>query len=112
MLILKIFRPEEWAVMQRDGATSGAPIDVADGFVHFSTPAQVAETAARYFAEVPDLILVAVQADTLGEDLTWETSRGGDLFPHLYRDFRMSDVLWSAPLPWEGGRHIFPDLAE
>jgi len=110
MMIYKLFRPAEWSALERDGTTTGAPIDVADGYVHFSTAAQVAETARRYFADVEGLVLVAVEADPLGEALVWEPSRGGDLFPHLYREMRMTDVAWHKVLPLGAGGHSFPDL--
>lgn len=110
MLIYKIFRATEWAALAETGETAGAPVDLADGYVHFSTAAQAEETAAKYFAGVDGLVLVAVDATTLGDDLRWEPSRGGALFPHLYRPLRMTDVLWSAPLPIMDGQHRFPPL--
>lgn len=109
MLIYKIFRAPEWALLQSDGETDGAPVDVADGYVHFSTAAQAAETAAKHFAGEDDLWLLALDADTLAPDLRWEPSRGGALFPHLYRRLRRSDVLWARPLPLEDGAHVFPE---
>ena len=109
MLIYKIFRAPEWALLQSDGETDGAPVDVADGYVHFSTAAQAAETAAKHFAGEDDLWLLALDADTLGPDLKWEPSRGGALFPHLYRRLRRSDVLWARPLPLENGAHVVPE---
>ena len=83
MMIFKIFRADEWSALRRDGETVGAPIDVADGYVHFSTAAQAAETAAKHFAGEDGLMLLGVDADRLGDDLTWEKSRGDQLFPHL-----------------------------
>ncbi|WP_170458458.1 DUF952 domain-containing protein [Ruegeria arenilitoris] len=109
MLIYKIFRAEEWAALQAQGETQGAPIDVADGFVHFSTAEQAAETAAKHFAGVENLTLVACDAQKMGDDLKWEVSRGGALFPHLYRNMRMADVVWAKPLPLENGAHRFPE---
>ncbi|MDK3019522.1 DUF952 domain-containing protein [Pseudodonghicola flavimaris] len=109
MLIYKIFRADEWAALQAAGETSGAPVDVADGFVHFSTAAQAAETAAKHFAGAEGLVLLACETEQMGEALKWEVSRGGALFPHLYRPLRISDVLWSAPLPLIDGQHRFPD---
>lgn len=109
MLILKIFRRSEWDTFREKGETSGAPIDVADGFVHFSTPAQVVETAARHFGDESDLVLVAVDPDRLGDALRWEPSRGGQLFPHLYRELRLSDVIWDKSLPLGATGHIFPE---
>lgn len=110
MLIYKILRGLEWQALLAAGETPGAPIDVADGFVHFSTAEQAGETAARYFAGETGLVLLALDADTLGPALKWEPSRGGALFPHLYAPLRLSDVLWRWPLPWDGTAHRFPPL--
>ncbi len=110
MLIYKLFRASEWTDMQASGETAGAPIDLADGYVHFSTAEQVVETAQKHFTGVADLWLIAVDADRPGDDIRWEPSRGGALFPHLYRVFRMSDVLWARELPLGDGGHVFPDL--
>ena len=111
MLIYKIFRADEWSTLQADGVTDGAPIDVADGYVHFSTAEQAQETAAKHFAGEEGLVLLALQAEALGDDLKWEPSRGGQLFPHLYRALRIEDVLWDRPLPLVNGVHAFPDLS-
>ena len=108
MLIYKIFRKSECAVLTNSGVTNGVPIDLADGFVHFSTAAQVAETAAKHFAHEHDLMLLAFEADLLGPDLKWEPSRGGALFPHLYRDLYLDDIVWSKPLPKVNGTRQFP----
>ncbi len=108
MQIYKIFLGSEWAGFKASGETLGAPIDTNDGFIHFSTAAQAGETAAKYFAGVDDLMLIAFEADAMGEALKWEPSRGGDLFPHLYRPLTLSEVLWAKPLPFENGAHIFP----
>ncbi|MEO1640215.1 MAG: DUF952 domain-containing protein [Pseudomonadota bacterium] len=110
MLIYKIFRADEWAALQAAGETDGAPIDVADGYIHFSTAETVAETAAKYFAGVEGLHLIAVEADAL-DPLKWEPAREGVLFPHLYCKMRMDDVVWAKPLPLVDGAHAFPDLA-
>jgi uncharacterized protein (DUF952 family) len=109
MLIYKIFRRPEWDAFRAAGETSGAPVDRADGFIHFSTAAQVDGTAARHFAEESDLVLVAVAPDALGPALRWEPSRGGALFPHLYRRLRLSDVVWDKSLPLGATGHIFPE---
>lgn len=107
-LIYKIFRAPEWAALRRDATTTGAPIDVSDGYIHFSTAAQAAETAARHFAGADDLFLIAVETAGLGDALKWEASRGGALFPHLYRDMAIADVHWAQPLPLTDGVHQFP----
>jgi uncharacterized protein (DUF952 family) len=111
MLILKIFTAAEWAALERDGETAGAPVDLADGFIHFSTPAQARETAAKHFAGREGLVLGAVEADALGEALKWEPSRGGALFPHLYRPLRLAEVVWAKPLPLGAEGHDFPPEA-
>jgi len=109
MLIYKIFRAAEWDAFRNAGQTAGAAVDLADGFIHFSTAPQAGETATRHFAGEDGLVLLALDADTLGEALTWEPSRGGQLFPHLYRALRLDEVLWSARLPiGPDGAHVFP----
>ena len=86
---------------------------MADGFIHFSTAGQVAETAAKHFSGQSDLVLVAFDADDLGTELKWEPSRGGDLFPHLYRSLSVSEALWVRELPLDDtGAHVFPDLSQ
>ena len=112
MLIYKIFRGPEWDALCETGESCGAPVDVADGFVHFSTPDQAPETAARHFAGEDGLMLLAVEAESLGDALRWEASRGGALFPHLYRSLRLADVLWAKPLPLVEGVHRFPTAPE
>ncbi|ARE38866.1 hypothetical protein RGUI_0725 [Rhodovulum sp. P5] len=109
MLMYKIFRRPEWDAFRAVGRTAGAPVDLADGFIHFSTAEQVAETAARHFAGESDLVLVAVDTKRMGDALKWEPSRGGALFPHLYRDLRMADVVWDKSLPMGASGHIFPE---
>ncbi|WP_306113407.1 MULTISPECIES: DUF952 domain-containing protein [unclassified Roseovarius] len=108
MLIYKIFHASEWADLKANKETAGAPVDLADGYVHFSTLAQAPETAAKHFAGEEGLMLLAVEADTLGDALKWEPSRGGALFPHLYRNLHLSDVHWAQPLPLVDGEHQFP----
>ena len=110
MLIYKIFRADEWAHLQAAGETDGAPIDVADGYIHFSTAETVAETAGKYFAGVDGLMLIAVETEGL-EPLKWEPARAGVLFPHLYRKMTMADVVWARSLPLIDGTHRFPEIA-
>jgi uncharacterized protein (DUF952 family) len=110
MLIYKILRAEEYERFNAVGTTSGAPVDLADGFIHFSNASQVAETLSRHFGDQDNLALLAVEADVLGPDLKWEPSRGGQLFPHLYRDLRKSDVVWSRPVTLGPDGHRIPDL--
>lgn len=109
MLIYKILRRPEWDDFRAKGQTFGAPVDLADGFIHFSAAPQLAETAARHFADQSDLVLVAFDPERLGSALKWEPSRGGALFPHLYRALMMSEVVWDKSLPLGAAGHIFPE---
>ncbi|MGL4291024.1 MAG: DUF952 domain-containing protein [Phreatobacter sp.] len=109
--IYKIAQRAAWDEARLAGRFAGAPVDLKDGYIHFSTAAQVAETAARHFAGQPDLVLAAIDAEALGEALKWEMSRGGALFPHLYAALDMAAVKWTKPLPLDAdGRHQFPPL--
>jgi uncharacterized protein (DUF952 family) len=109
-VIFKIMTAEQWQAAQI-GSFHGAPVDLADGYIHFSTAAQVAETARRHFAAQPDLMLVAIDALVLGPALRWEASRGGDLFPHLYGPLPLAAVRWVKPLALaQDGTHTFPEL--
>jgi len=109
MTIYKILRKDEWASLAEEGSTPGSPVDLADGFIHFSTAGQVAETAARHFAGEVGLMLLVCDTAGMGGDLKWEASRGGALFPHLYRELRLSDVVRTQPLPHgHGGQHVLP----
>lgn len=106
MLIYKIFRADEWTAMQAEGQSHGAPVDLADGFVHFSTAAQLPETLSRHFAGENGLMLLACDFTGVQDDLRWEPSRGGDLFPHLYRPLRMSDIVWTRRIELTADGHV------
>ena len=112
-IIYKICPEPLWREAESAGRFDGAPIDLADGYIHFSGADQVQETAAKHFSGQAGLLLVAVDAGKLGEALKWEVSRGGALFPHLYEALDLSAVLWVKPLPLGAdGGHVFPaDLA-
>jgi uncharacterized protein (DUF952 family) len=108
--IYKICTAAEWREAEQAGTYRGSAIDRNDGFIHFSTATQAAETAAKWFAGQRDLVLVAVDADVFSEKLKWEPSRGGALFPHLYGDLPLADVRRVDALPLDDkGRHVFPD---
>jgi uncharacterized protein (DUF952 family) len=110
-MIYKILPKSLWTEATATGSFRGSPLDLKDGFIHFSTAEQVRETAARHFAGVADLLLVAVDADVLGTALEWEPSRGGALFPHLYAPLAVKLASWVKPLPiGPDGGHLFPDL--
>jgi uncharacterized protein (DUF952 family) len=107
--IYKICSASEWAEAERDGVYRGSAADKKDGFIHFSTAEQAAETAAKWFAGQRDLVLVAVDGNALGDRLKWEPSRGGALFPHLYGELPLTAVQRVEALPLDqSGRHVFP----
>ena len=111
-IIYKICPATLWATAETAGSFRGSPVDIEDGFIHFSTAAQAAETAARHFSGQAGLVLVAVEAEALGDALRYEPSRGGALFPHLYGPLPLSAVRWVKPLGiGPDGRHGFPELA-
>ena len=109
MLIYKILRPAEMQTLDANGSSAGAPVDVNDGFIHFSTAQQLGETLARHFAGQAPLILLAYEADDLGEALKWEPSRGGALFPHLYAPLRRDQARWVKAVGFDGLMHQLPD---
>lgn len=84
MKIYKILPQADWDAARAAGTYGGSPVDLTDGFIHFSTAEQCQETARRHFHGQPDLVVLEVEGDDLGEALKWEPSRGGELFPHLY----------------------------
>ncbi len=110
-LIYKICPAPAWREAERRGTFAGSADDMRDGFIHFSTAAQIAGTLRRHFAGQADLFLVAVEAETLGDALKWEPSRGGDLFPHLYSalDAHAAHSVTLLTLR-DDGSHIVPEL--
>lgn len=130
MTIYKIVPASLWREAEAAGRFRGSPVDLKDGFIHFSTEAQVRVTAAKHFAGVSGLLLVAIDGEIAGGanpslsaeasraktegspgPLRWEPSRGGELFPHLYADLPLAAVRWVKPLPLApDGHHQFPDL--
>jgi uncharacterized protein (DUF952 family) len=107
--LYKICPADDWHAAEAAGIFHGAPIDLADGFIHFSTAGQVAETAAKHFDGMTNLLLIAVDGAQLGPTLKWEPSRGGALFPHLYGPLDLAAVVSVRPLPLgSAGQHRFP----
>lgn len=103
-LIYKIATETAYAPARQTGAFAGMPIDAADGYMHFSTAAQLPETLRLHFAGQDDLVLLAVTTATIAADLVWEPSRGGQLFPHLY-----GGPLYGAAIAWEAPISVAPD---
>ena len=109
-LIYKILSSEAWAAARGTGVFEGAPVDHADGYIHFSTAEQAQETARRHFAGQTGLVLLSVDTEALGEALRWEPSRGGDLVPHLYSALPTSAVVRARDIAM--GPDGVPDVAD
>lgn len=107
-------RRQEWQAAEAEGSYGGSSQDAADGFIHFSTAAQVVESVAKHRAGQDGLVLVAADAALLGEALKWEPSRGGQLFPHLYGRLPVAAARWVKDLALDPatGRHVFPLLED
>lgn len=94
----KILTDDEFGTMRREGSFRGSPVDLADGFVHLSSAAQVTETADRHFRGRTGLVVAVVDLSRLGDAVRWEASRGGQLFPHLYGALPLGAVIAAGPL--------------
>ncbi len=107
--IYKLLTPAQWAAFQTEAHFIGAPIDLTDGFIHFSAVGQVRETAAKHFTSHDEVVLVEVATQAMGESLVWEVSRGGALFPHLYGILELDAVLrsWHIKRNSAHGEHDF-----
>ncbi len=108
-VIYRIISANDWQAAQAAGVFTGTAHDLRDGFIHFSTAQQAAETAAKHYAGKPDLLLLYVRDSDLASPLKWEKSRNDDLFPHLYGPLPVSAVHHVEKLPLDSaGRHVFP----
>jgi uncharacterized protein (DUF952 family) len=109
--IYKICSASAWREAERQGVYRGSADDLRDGFIHFSTASQLAETARRHFFRQTGLFLIAVDADALGDALRWELSRGDEPFPHLYGDLDLGAVIAIMDLRARSdGYHDIPEL--
>jgi uncharacterized protein (DUF952 family) len=109
-VIYRIISAADWQAAQAAGAFAGTAHDIRDGFIHFSTAIQAAETAAKHYAGKADLLLLYVRDIDVEASLKWEKSRNDDLFPHLYGALPVSAVHRVERLPLDAatGRHVFP----
>jgi uncharacterized protein (DUF952 family) len=109
--IYKICSASAWREAERRGIFRGSADDLRDGFIHFSTPPQLAETARKHFSGQGGLFLIAVDADALGDSLRWEPSRNDELFPHLYGELDLGAVTAVLELRTRSdGSHAIPEL--
>ncbi|HWN79213.1 MAG TPA: DUF952 domain-containing protein [Bradyrhizobium sp.] len=110
--IYKICPASAWREAERQGVYRGSAVDVRDGFIHFSLPSQLAETARKHFLGQTGLFLIEVDADALGDALRWEPSRGDELFPHLYGELDLGAVTNVLDMHTRAdGSHDIPELA-
>ncbi len=108
--IYKVMTEAAFEASWSQGHFTGSADDLRDGFIHFSAAHQLEATLAKYFAGQEDLVLLAVDPDRLSPALTWEPSRGGALFPHLYAPLDLAAVLWAEPITLgEDGSHVLPE---
>ncbi len=103
----KILTPAQFAALREDRFT-GAPVDIADGYIHLSTAAQLDETLRKHFPGQDDLVIAAVDLAALGGTLRWEVSRGGQLFPHIHGPLRLAHVVAHTKLAWENDSAKLP----
>ena len=113
-IIYRVLPEEEWQKVESAGAFAGSALDVRDGFIHFSTLAQLAETLALHYRAQPGLVLLSVRTAELDPvKLRWEPARNGALFPHLYGALPVSAVVRVDPLPLGAdGVHVLPGTLE
>ncbi|RYD96121.1 MAG: DUF952 domain-containing protein [Sphingomonadales bacterium] len=97
----KVLLAEQLATLEHDGLFAGAPVDLADGYIHMSTAAQLGETISKHFAGIDDLAIATVDLEVLGDTVKWEVSRGGDLFPHLFGPLSLDAVIAYGPLEFD-----------
>ena len=105
----KILTAEQWAEWQATGVLTGAPVDIADGYIHMSTADQVTETADKHYVGQDNLFVVAIDLTAMGDAIVWEPSRGGALFPHAYAPLPLPGAQAAIPLTRkDGGAVILP----
>ena len=110
-LIYKICPASAWRDAERQGVYRGSRDDVRDGFIHFSTAAQVEGTARKHYFGQKELFLIEVETDSLGEALRWERARNQELFPHLYGELDLGAVRRVLDMPARSdGTHDIPEL--
>ena len=108
MIIYKVLTKDEVLTVENEGETFGSKKDLLDGFIHFSQKEQLRETLEKYYRREQKLILMAVQVDSVQENLKWEKSRAGKLFPHLYSKLGFESAIWFAPIELDEGAYILP----
>ncbi|MDE8653862.1 DUF952 domain-containing protein [Novosphingobium album (ex Liu et al. 2023)] len=111
LVAFKVLTAAQMAALEADGTFAGAPIDVADGYIHLSTAEQLDETVDKHFAGQDDLHVAAVDLAALGDAVKWEPARGGALFPHIYAPLPLSAVIAYGPIERDDEGRIRPPVA-
>ena len=108
MIIYKILRHDEFLALETEGKIFGSSKDITDGFIHFSTKEQIRDTLSKHYSLERRLVLMAVEIDTVLENLKWEKSRSDQMFPHLYSKLDFNSAMWFFPIELDEDRHILP----
>ena len=108
MLIYKVLKEEEFIELEKNRISYGSLADEMDGFIHLSTKNQLLGTLKRHFNGQRNLVLMALESDTIHTSLKWEKSPHGQIFPHLYSSLSFDDALWFAPIEFAKNQHIIP----
>lgn len=111
--LYRLLPAADWRAAVAEGVYRGAAHDLRDGFIHLSTAEQVEDTAAKHYADVEDLMVLAVDSARIQGELKWEPARGGDLFPHVYGVIPVEAVLAAEPVNRDrDGAFTFPHLRD
>lgn len=108
MIIYKVLKDTEFLELEKNGKSHGSALDKKDKFVHMSTKQQLSETLRKHFYQKNNLILMAIDSETITSNLRWEESRSDQLFPHLYAELKFTDALWFSPIEFVENHHIIP----
>ena len=111
MVIYKVLKNQEFLELETKGKSNGSPQDQKDGFIHLSTKSQLTGTLKKYFSHEKNLILMAIDSNSVSDTLKWEESHRKEMFPHLYSNLVFSDALWFAPIQLVENEHIIPSGA-
>ena len=108
MIVYKVLKQEEFIELERTGKSLGSSVDKIDGFIHLSTKKQLPETLRKHFYREKNLMLMAIESDSISPSLKWAISRNNQPFPHLYSELIFDNALWFAPLEFMEDRHVIP----
>ena len=106
--VYKICTNEEWEEAKKKGKYEGSKKDKEDGFIHCSDKEQLKVTFNKFFFKQKNLILLKIDALKL-KNLIYEQVSDGNMFPHLYGPFEISNVIAEYKIDLrENGSHDIP----